>query len=580
MIKKIDPITIATIWHYIQRVCKEMRDTAERTATNVLVVTLHDMAYGLWDANGRVIAIPEGFPPRLISSTFPIRRVKEKFAGQIKPGDTFLTNYPLDGAVHLPDWVFIRPIFYQDELMFFTCMGTHVADSGGAQAGSHFLAYDSIAEGLNIPLIKVVENNTYREDVLELILANNRLPDMMRREMASLVGSTTVAEKRMIELVEKYGKETVLATIDEMFQRTEKAVRAEIAKWPEGTYSAEAQTDDDGATMGVPIHVRCSLTIKNAELTFDFSETDEQVKGMINSYYQQTLSNTLCTTFLFLGKELAAFHNEGSFKPIHVITKKGTIVDCKPGSLVAGAPAVAGSLVIEVVLSLLSQALPDRAIAPYSRLVSPLVVGHEDKTDNLYVYTSFCAAGGAGAVSGYDGYQCACDMGTLGVVGKTDAEEEMARFPWDINRYEFRTDSHGAGKWRGAPGIIWEGVNKGGDCNFIGGPWSGFSTQANGQQGGEATPLNKAHIIRKNKTIDILQPHLPLELKSGDHLVTLSGGGAGVGKPEERDPEAIREDVKNELVSVEMARKIYKVVINPETFEINHAETARLRKSS
>ena len=128
-----------------------MRFTAERTATNVLVVTLHDMAYGIWDAEGRAIAIPEGFPPRLISSSFPIRRVKEKFAGKIKPGDVYLTNSPKDGAIHLPDWTFIRPIFYKDELLFFTCMGTHVADSGGAQAGSHFLAYDSIAEGLEHP---------------------------------------------------------------------------------------------------------------------------------------------------------------------------------------------------------------------------------------------------------------------------------------------------------------------------------------------------------------------------------------------------------------------------------------------
>lgn len=577
---EVDPITIATTWHYIQRVCREMRDTAERTATNVLVVTLHDMAYGIWDADGRVIAIPEGFPPRLISSTFPIRRVREKFKGDIKPGDTFLTNHPKDGAVHLPDWVFIRPIFHQGELVFFTCMGTHVADSGGAQAGSHFLAYDSIAEGLNIPLIKVAENNEYREDVLELILANNRLPDMMRREMASLMGSTAVAEQRMIELLDKYGKDVIFSSIEEMIKRTEKAVRTEIETWPEGTYTTDVMTDDDGATMGVPIHVKCTLTIKDGELTFDFSETDNQVSGMINSYYQQTLSNTLCTTFLFLGKDLAAYHNEGSFRPIHVLTRKGTIVDCKPGALIAGAPAVAGSLVIEAVLSLLSQALPEKMIAPYSRLVSPLLVGRDIQQDQIYVYTSFGSAGGAGAVSGYDGYQCACDMGTLGVVGKTDAEEEMARFPWDINKYEFMTDSHGAGKWRGAPGIIWEGVNEGSKCDFIGGPWSGFTTQALGQHGGEATPLNKAYILRGEQKIEITQPHMPLELQHDDHLLTMSGGGAGVGKPEERDPESVRSDVRNELVSPEMAKEVYKVIINPETFEIDREATSKLRSQS
>lgn len=576
---RIDPITVATIWHYMQRVCREMRYTAERTATNVLVVTLHDMAYGIWDAEGRVIAIPEGFPPRLISSTFPIKRVREKFADSIKAGDVYLTNYPLDGAVHLPDWVFIRPIFYRDELVFFTCMGTHVADSGGAQAGSHFLAFDSIAEGLNIPLIKIAENDEYREDVLELILANNRLPDMMRREMASLMGSTAVAEQRMVELLEKYGKDEVLAAVDEMIERTEKAVRSEIAKWPEGTFSAEAQTDDDGLTMGRPITVRCDLTIEGGELFFDFSRTDDQVTGMCNSYYQQTLSNVLCTSFLFLGSDLAAYHNEGSMRPFHVTTRRGTIVDCKPGALVAGAPAVTGALVIEVVLDLLSQALPSKAVSPYSRLVSPLIVGKDQETDHIYVYTSFCSAAGAGAVAGHDGYQCVCDMGTLGVVGKTDAEEEMARFPWDVNQYEFRTDAHGAGRWRGAPGIVWEGVNQSGECNFIGGPWSGFTTEAKGQHGGQNAPLNKAHILRNGERIDILEPHRPLKLQPGDRLVTLSGGGAGVGRPADRDPEAVKDDVRNELVSVQMAREVYKVVIDPETFEVDQAGTAKLRKA-
>lgn len=557
-----------------------MRETAERTATNVLVVTLHDMAYGIWDAGGRVIAIPEGFPPRLISSTFPIRRLKEKFGAAMKPGDVYLTNWPLDGAVHLPDWVFIRPIFYRGELLFFTCMGTHVADSGGARPGSHFLAYDSIAEGLNIPLIKISEDGRYREDVLELILANNRLPEMMRREMASLMGSTGVAEQRMIELLDKYGKETVLASLEEMIARTERAVRAEIARWPEGTYSAEVSTDDDGMTMGVPLTVRCTLTIKDGELTFDFSESDDQSKGMVNCHYPVTLSDTLCTTFLFLGTELAAYHNEGSLRPIHVVTRKGTFVDAKPGALVASAPGVAGALVIEAVLAVLSKALPHRSIAPYSRLIAPTIVGHGHGEEGIYVYTSFGSAAGAGAVTRYDGYQNACDMGTLGVVGKTDAEEEMVRFPWDILQYEFRTDSHGAGKWRGAPGIVWEGVCERGECFSNGGPWSGFTTQAPGAHGGHPTPLNRAYYIRGGRRIDITQPHIPVDLKAGDHLVTLTGGGAGVGPPEERDPEAVRTDVKNELVSLEMARQVYKVVLDPETLEIDEQATRGLRQGT
>ena len=575
--KTIDPITLSTTWHFIQRVCREMRETAERTATNVLVVTLHDMAYGIWDAEGRAIAIPEGFPPRLISSAFPIRNTMKKFAGNIHPGDIFLTNRPTDGAVHLADWAFIRPIFYKGELVFWTCMGTHVADTGGAHAGTHFLADDRVAEGLNIPLIKIVDRGEWREDVAQFILANNRLPRMMRHEMSSFMGSTAVAEQRMIELLDRYGKETVYDCIEAMINRTEAAVREQIKKWPEGTWEASVQSDDDGKTLGVPITVRCKLTIKGGELTFDFSDTDNECGGNTNAHYHQTLSDVMCTTFLFLGSELAPYHNEGSMRPIHLITRKGTLVDCTDECLVCESPALVGGLTIESVLSLLSQALPERAIATYSRLSAPVLVGKDDSADGVYVFCSFSSVAGAGAVYGYDGYQCASDVGTLGVVGKSDSEDEMARFPWEIVRCEFNIDSHGAGRWRGSPGVVWEALNVGSDSMLLGGPMHGFFTQGSGQAGGLPTPLNKAYILHDGKPEPIRNPRGRTLIKHGDQFGIRSGGGAGVGPADQRDPEAVLTDVRNELVSIQYAKDVYKVAIDQEPLRINKEETERLR---
>jgi N-methylhydantoinase B len=164
------------------------------------------------------------------------------------------------------------------------------------------------------------------------------------------------------------------------------------------------------------------------------------------------------------------------------------------------------------------------------------------------------------------------------VVGKTDAEEEMARFPWRIDQYEFRTDSHGPGRWRGAPGVVWRAVNEGGDSKLLCGSWSGFHTQGKGQHGGGDTPLNKALVQRGTEIIEITEPHRDLHLKAGDRLTTLTGGGAGAGRPEEREPDAVLADVVNELVSVGMARDVYKVVIDPLTLEIDRSATAQLRK--
>jgi len=557
-----------------------MRYTMERTATTVQAVSLHDLAYGIWDAQAQAVAIPEGFPCRLISSSFPIRAVLKKFEGKIFPGDVFVTNHPfLAGAVHLPDWVFIRPIFYEEELIFFTCMGTHVPDNGGAQPGVYFLAVDSIAEGLNIPPIKIVEKGEIKDDVLDLILANNRMPDIMRREVSSLIGSTAVAERRLLELINRYGMETVIESIQEMMERTEGAVRDEISKWTDGTYYAEAKTDDDGADIGVPVTAKCKLTIKGGEITFDFTGSDDQCKGYCNAGYSVTLSDAVCTTFLFLDPALSAFHNEGSLKPIQVIAPEGSFLNCKPGSLVAAAPSLAGAMVWECVLATLSQALPERAVAPYGRAVIPVITGMDPRNNKFYAYVTFCPDAGAGAVYGYDGYQCCCTGETLGVVSKSDVEEEMVRFPWRIKRYEFMTDAHGAGKWRSAPGIAWEGENEGSDCRLSLGACDGWFTRGEGRQGGETTRVNRAFFQREDERIEIKEPHVMHNVKSGDMLITRAGGGAGVGSPEERDPEAVRMDVKNELVSIKFAHGVYKVVLNPDTLEIDQNATQALRNT-
>jgi len=171
-------------------------------------------------------------------------------------------------------------------------------------------------------------------------------------------------------------------------------------------------------------------------------------------------------------------------------------------------------------------------------------------------------------------------LGTLGVVGKTDAEEEMARFPWQIHQYEFSTDSHGAGEWRGAPGIAWEAENEGGDANFVGGTWTGLTIPSQGQHGGLPTPLNKGWVMRDSERIDIVQPHHPMQVVHGDRLNVHGAGGAGLGYPHKRDPEAVAVDVANDLVSVGMARDVYKVVVDPKTFAIDRAATEELRKAA
>jgi N-methylhydantoinase B len=188
--------------------------------------------------------------------------------------------------------------------------------------------------------------------------------------------------------------------------------------------------------------------------------------------------------------------------------------------------------------------------------------------------------GGTGAVYGYDGYQCACDLGTFGAIAKADAEEEMDRFPWRVSKCEFITDSSGAGKWRGAPGIWYENVNEGGDSTLNMGSCNGWRTPAKGTSGGHSTCFNRTHFIHNGERYEITHPHIMTKLASGDTVVSQSAGGAGVGDPVERDPEAVKMDVKNELVSLKAAENVYKVALDPVTLEIDYQRTKALRRQT
>ncbi len=577
---EIDLVTLSTVWHSLQRVCREMRDSLIRSSTNILTTRLRDLGYGIWDADGQVVAIPEGFPCRLLGGAFWVKAVLNKFKGRIYPGDVFLTNDPfISGCAHLPDWAFIRPIFYEDKLTFFAAMSPHTLDNGGAQLGAYFLANDSIAEGLHIPPVKIVERGEPVTDILDLILSNNRLADVQRRENIALISCTKVAEQRVTALLTKYGRNIVLASIEEMMKRTESAVRKEISKWPDGTYYGEAALDDDGITFDKLVWVRCKVTIKGDEITFDFSESDKQVKGFVNSYYPATYSSTVATCFIFLDPALFDYHNEGSKKPISVIAPEGLVVNCLPGSLVAAAPTLS-SVVIESVLEALSKAVPNRTIASSGRLIARRAMGIHPKTGQYYMYNTFGPMGGSGAVYGYDGYQCACDLGTFGAIAKADVEEEMDRFPWRVLRNEYITDSCGAGQWRGAPGICYENINEGGDSTLNMGSCNGWETPAKGIAGGHDAPLNKTRVIRGHDRIEIKHPHIMTRIISGDIVISESAGGAGVGKPEERDPESVKMDVKNELVSLNTARDIYKVILEPDTLAIDYEATHALRSKN
>jgi len=576
---KVDDATVSTIWHAMQSICREMRHTVELTAQSSVIAQLHDLSVGIFDASAQALAIPVGIPVHHLGTEFAIKDIASKFKDNLKPGDVFLTNDPYHGGhnCHLPDWGFIKPIFYKDELLFWTLVRGHQQDSGGSYPGGYFPGgYDIHAEGICIPPTKVFDGGKEQTAIFELIWNNVRFPEEIRQDNYAMIASAQICEKRLIELLDKYGKATTLECVDEMLSRTEKAVRTEIKKIPSGKYYGEAATDDDGTILDEPVWVRCDLEVKGDEIFIDFSRSDAQRQGFINSIYASTYANAIAAVILTLDPAIVDFHNQGSMKPIHVTIKPGTWVSAQYPACVGGSPVQAGVPTIESVLIALAQACPERAIAAAGRNRTDRNFGLDPRTGKNYVRLCFGSTGSLGAVNGYDGYSGTFGIQGRGVLHRADIEEDEIRFPWLVLQYEFAPDLMGAGKWRGGFGIHWKAINKGVVAGFLTGNSDGDATQGHGVLGGQPTFYNRTYIRRGNEEIRV-KSHRLFWLQPGDIEIKLASGGGGVGNPAERDPGKVLEDVRNEVVSLEAARDIYKVEINPKTMEIDREKTEKLR---
>jgi N-methylhydantoinase B len=578
----VDPITLSTVWHGFQSIGREMRHTIDRTAQSYLIAQLHDMAAGIWDVQGRTIAVPEGPTSMFLSQGFTVRYIMEKMGHTLRPGDVILSNDPYKGYCnHLPDWGFFRPVFYKDELLFVVLTRGHQMDTGGSFPGGYFPnGYDIHAEGIMIPPIKVVDAGVERTDVLELIWNNVRWPEGVKIDNYALMAALKVAENRIVALLDKYGKDAVMDCVEEMLDRMETSVRTQLSGVPDGTYYGESSTDDDGTVLDEQVTVRCEATVKGDELILDFSKSDGLRKGFVNCTYSSTYSRAVAGSFLYFDPTLAEFHNEGSMRPVTVIAPEGTVVNATYPATVGGSPVNVGTQVLEATVNALSKAMPDKSIAGWGRRRGHYIAGIDPRTGERYVQTTTDADGGAGAVWGHDGYEGALGMSGLGSINRGSVEEIEIRFPWRTVKWHFVPDLSGAGRWRGGCGMLWEVENLGGDVGAATGSSDGDLTQPPGASGGEDGPLSRMY-IRRGDQVTPARTHRMVQVKTGEVLGMVSGGGGGVGDPLERDPRAVLEDVIDEMTTIPYARDVYGVAIvdgDPPTLDL--AATQRLRDAA
>lgn len=589
--KSVDPLTLAVVEARLNALNQELGARLFRQCFSVPTSHIRDLGTVLFDKDERTLSIGNFMPVHTGGSDISLKGMLDTIGrSNIYPDDFIIGNDPFIVKFgHVADWSFLRPIFYEGELLFYHFARTHQYDSGGAYPGCYFpRTYDCIGEGLMIPPIKLIERGKINEAAYAVILRNLRGSALVRADNMLVYGSMRIIEKRINELLKAYGKDEVMAACDELINRAREAVKNVIAKWPAGTYRAERAADWDGTT-DKPVWVRLALTVKPKEgkLVFDFSESDPQV-DFINVPVGQVWSSVTSGLLWCLPPGLP--RNEGFFECMEIVTKPGTVLDPIYPATSASQAVILGMEITECVQLAIGQVVPKETPATWGRHVNPLYAGKrrdiiDPRTGTISEYTAHCfhAIPSSGAVLGYDAVDGSGSSPLGGAHVRAPIEVEEWYIPYRWLHYEFLTDSEGAGQWRGGLGTHVEALNVYNqkvwqplDCLTMSGNADGEKFGSVGLLGGKGGTKTKLEIVRKGK-------HLPFRtldlqyLQPGDILISNSGGGGGVGDPLDREIEKVRLDVLNEYISIQSARDNYGVIIDPETFDVDSEATKALR---
>ena len=561
-----DPTTYAVVCNRLESLLDEAGEKVLHATQSYVLALVRDFGLSWLSPQGEIVAAAAYIARHIFTAAEAARNMIAAFDGQFAPGDFIIGNDPyLVRSGHLPDWTFLRPVFHDGELFGFFQLRGHMADTGGFLPGGYGpQAYDVIAEGLNIPPLKIIKAGQLDRDVWRLMMRNVRNAKQVDMDAMLVNGALAQAEFQLHKLIDKYGAVTVRACMQQLIVAGEKAARAEIAAMRPGTYRGESASDWDGTTDR-PVWVRVDLKVDRDGLVFDFSRSDPQAT-FVNSPFGNTQSIVMESFYAFI--DPMAPKNQGSFRPVSIIAPEGSVVNPRYPATVGACGIMVGEPIMEACKIALAQSLPDRATGGFSRHACPIIFGMDlDSVDprtgsvKQYMAESFASDGSGGAMQGFDGWPGVGPGSFLASFVRPDIEHFESEVPFRVTRYEFETDAEGAGEFRGGPGVYVEmacDARPGHPAILMTGNCDGMVVPARGSTGQDLALL-KMWIERPDGTTRPLRTVSSEPVAAGDVCKTSSPGGGGWGDPLDRDPRKVWLDVIDGLVSPARAREVYGV---------------------
>jgi N-methylhydantoinase B len=543
----LDRVTVSVLQRRLEAIVQEMGEAMLRTAYSQILNSSRDFSTAVCDGEGRLAAQAEHVPIHVGAMPWAVQSIREFFAGRIHPGDMFLLNDPYHGGNHLPDLTVLLPVFVDERLVFWSINRAHQSDIGGATHGAYNPGATEIwQEGIRVTPLKLHDRGELRDDVLHMLATNVRHSRDFLGDLRAMTGSARLGEGRLRHLVDEYGIETLIAAVGEILDSAERQARACIQTWSDGVYQGEAILDDDGHGT-TDIHIRATVTKQGDSLTIDLTDSHSQVIGFVNSSYPNTMSAIHMAFAYLIDPRIPK--NEGTFRPVTVQLKQGTVVWPFPPAPVTLSTNHCAQEIAEAVIKALAPACPERALAGWSRRFRIAIKGMNSRTDRPFIWHMFHARGGGGASAVGDGWPTAGEGQAAGGIKFGSIEVTEVRFPLFFKRHEFRPDSSGAGRYRGGVGSEMEmhvEITEPAVANTAG---DGVRYASYGLLGGEDGLPHRYRLLSKGRSRFLRTKEGGIPVLPGDVFYIESSGGGGYGDPNERGPEAHAADLANGFVT-------------------------------
>jgi N-methylhydantoinase B len=581
--KKIDPVTAQIIWGALEGIAVEMGHKLTRMSYSSIIRESEDFGAALLDADCQQLC-ESVFSTPLQLGPIPgyvrgIKQVMSERGESFCPGDVIMHNSPYYGASHGPDVAFCVPVFRGDQLIGFSVTTAHHLDIGALVPGSCGIvdAVDAYAEGLQFKAIKVYEQNQRNEQFWNFLKDNVRASEMVVGDMEAQISACRTGASRFLELEREYGLDTVLAASEFLMNYSEKMLRREVEKLPDGIYRSEGFCDGfigDPDQRKQDLKIAVTIKIEGSDLYIDFAGSSPQVDDRpVNMPFEGTVTVAvyLVLRSILLDTETHEYipQNSGLIRPIHVSAPLGSI--CNP---IFPAPTIArfcpGNILASTLMHALAEAVPRQVSAGIGNLK---VIAYSGLVAKKYWVYMDITEGSYGGRFGKDGLDC---VDTLYANTRNNPIEDIeSHYPLRVLRYEIREGCSGAGKWRGGLGSIREvEFLTEGHASIEGDghrhrPWGIFGG-SDGATGGLILNPDSSDCQELPSMIS------NVSIKSGEKIRTISPCGGGYGNPLERDPLQVIEDVRDGLLSRETALRDYKVSIT-EQYELDLTTTKKLR---